>query len=103
VVTRRRVPRRIGEVYVALCSALAALAIFPAEPNANAYYVLVLLTLPVGIYAAMISYIGGVLLFGPDQDGFVPRAVIFCVWVGLITAQMLFARALLHARRGTAS
>ena len=100
--TRRRVPRRIGEVYVALCSVFAALVVFPAEPNANAYYVLVLLTLPVGIYAAMISYIGG-LLFGLELDGFVARAAIFCVWVGLITAQMLFARALLHARRGTAS
>lgn len=99
MVTRRRLLSRAGEAYVALCAALAAVAIFPSEPSAIAYYALMLVTLPVGVVAATATYLGGILLFGPDPDGIVARTVIFAMWVGLVAAQMVAARALLRTSR----
>ena len=67
--------------------------------GAAAYYCLFVLTLPVSIIAAGITYLGGILLFGPNLDGVVARATILAVWLGLVTAQMLVARALFRISR----
>lgn len=82
-----------------LCAALAAVAIFPSEPSSIAYYALMLVTLPVGVVAATITYLGGILLFGPDPDGLVARTTIFAIWVGLAAAQMLATRVLIRTSR----
>lgn len=99
MVTRGRFPGGAGWLYVAVCAAVAAVAIFPSDPSAVAYYGLVLVTLPVGIVAATITYLGGILLFGPDPDGVLARTTMFVCWIGLVTVQMLVLRALLVTSR----
>lgn len=101
VTGRRLLSRASWWLYVAVCAAVAVVAIFPSSPSAVAYYGLVLVTLPIGVVAATVTYLGGVLLFGPDPDGILARAVIFVCWIGLVAVQMLVVRALLRTWRGS--
>lgn len=86
-----------GNAYVAFCAILTALAIFDVGPSYLAYYAVLIAALPVSLLAAMVTYVGGTLLFGPDLDGPTARAVTFAVWVMLVTAQMVFIRSLVRA------
>ena len=88
MVAHRRVLGRAGEIYVAVCAILAALAILPPVPSYLAHYGLLIATLPVSFVAATITYLGGVLVFGPDLDGLVARTTVFLLWVALATLQM---------------
>jgi hypothetical protein len=103
MVNRRPVFGHVGEAYVALCVVLAALASFPTDPSYLAYYGLLIATVPVGLVAAAVTYLGGVLLFGPDPDGIVARSTIFILWVVFATAQMIAVRALIRASRRKAA
>ena len=96
---RRRLRARAGEVYVIASYLLVALVIFPLEVNSFAYYALVVATLPVSLVAVTIQYLGGVLLFGLEQDGLLPRIAFFVLWVVLITLQMITIRTLVRALR----
>ena len=89
---------RVGEAYVLLCVVLAAIAILPAEPSSLAYYGLMVATLPISLVAATVTYLGGVLIFGPDPDGLLARGAIFVMWVALATVQMIAIRALIRTR-----
>lgn len=97
--SRRRLLDRAGWAYVAVCAVVAAVAIFPSEPSITAFYGLVLITLPIGVVAATITYFGSLLL-GPDSDGVVVRTAFFVCWVLLVVAQMLAVRAGLGELRG---
>jgi len=100
---RSRLRIRAGELYVALCAVVAFVAIILPNPNALAYYSLFVLTFPVSLIAVEVTYLGGILLFGPRLDGCVARATILAVWLGLTTAQMMTARALFRTRCRKAS
>lgn len=86
---------RVGEAYVLLC---AAIAILPTEPSYVAYYALMIATAPISLFAATVTYLGGILVFGPDPDGVVARGAIFAVWLVAATGQMVAVRALLRSR-----
>lgn len=89
---------RVGEAYVLLCAVLAAIAILPAESSSLAYYALMVATLPISLVAATITYLGGVLIFGPNPDDPLARGAIFVVWVALAIVQMIAVRALIRTR-----
>lgn len=91
--------RSAGEAYVALCALLAALAIFPPNANYRAYYALVVVMLPVSIVAATVQYLGGLLIFGLEQDGLLVRSAMFIMWLGLAAGQTVTIRALLRSSR----
>ena len=88
----------VSAAYVLLCAVLTAIAILPAEPSSLAYYALMVATLPISLVAATITYLGGVLIFGPDPDGLLARGAIFGVWVALAIVQMVAVRALISTR-----
>ena len=99
MVTRHGFLGRAGEAYVGLCVILAMLALLPQEPSDLAYYGLFVVTLPVALVAATVSYLGGVLIFGLEQDGLLARGAHFILWVALATAQMVAIRRLIRMAR----
>jgi hypothetical protein len=88
-------------LYVAACLVLAALAIIPTDPNPVAFYALFVVMLPISLAGALVQYFGGILIFGLEQDGLVPRGASFVLWVTLAIVQMLTVRAVRRSMRGT--
>jgi ABC-type polysaccharide/polyol phosphate export permease len=98
----RRVLARTGEAYVAICVILAALAMFQTDPGFNPwpFLLLFLATLPGSLSLAWIQYVGGILIFGPEDLPLVARVFFFLMWVALATSQMVMVRMLIRAIRG---
>ena len=82
----------LGGAYVAVCAVLAAIAVFAPDVSPWPFWVMVLLTLPMSLVAYWIQYIGFILLFGIEADGWFPATVSFLMWVGVAVVQVLAFR-----------
>jgi hypothetical protein len=63
------------------------------------FYLLVLVTLPLSLTAWSMTYLGGVLVFGPGEWGVIPRLLVATMWVAVAVVEATFVCALLQARR----
>lgn len=85
-------------VYAVVCLLLALLALVPRGSNYAAYFSLFIVTLPISIIAVTVQYLGGLLLFGFQQDGLLARSSILTLWLVLVTIQVLTIRTLIRSR-----
>ncbi len=94
----RRVLARTGEAYVAICVILAAVATFQPDQSWSPwpYLVLLLVTLPGSLPMAMMQYVGGIFIFGPEDFPMVAQVIFFLMWVTLATVQMVSVRMLIR-------
>jgi hypothetical protein len=94
-------PWLFAALYVALCAGLAAAAFFQESPNPGWFWALLLVTLPISPAVFLLHYVGGVLLFGPNADGWFVCLVVFLLWVTAAIAQAIAAVALTSWMRAT--
>jgi hypothetical protein len=96
-VLRPHVLGRVGEAYVAICVALAALWLLPADPTPSwPFFTLFLITLPGSLPMIALHYFGLGLIFAPDDFPLVARIVVFLMWVAMTTVQMVLVRSLIR-------
>lgn len=88
-----------GTLYIIACACLAAVWLFPSEPRLLPMYALVVATLPTGVLALNVTYLGSLLLVGPDQDPVFFRIGLFAIWVSVAILQVFTVRVLLTHRR----
>lgn len=101
VLSRRS--RWAAGIYLAVCAAVAAFALFPAAPSERLFLILVLVTFPVGA----VAWVGGaflVFIFPPDDTSFAPRVTMFAIWMLFTVAQATLVLTVRHlVRRGPES
>lgn len=87
-------------VYVALCLVLSILAFVPQDTSPVFFYALFIVMVPISLSAVVITYIGGVIIFGPGDWPTWARVTEALVWTTLAAAQA-FAFLTLCRRRST--
>jgi hypothetical protein len=86
-------------VYVALCLVLSLLAFVPQDSNTAFFYVLFVVMLPVSLPAALFTYIGGVIIFGPGHWPTWARVTEALVWTAFASVQAVSILSLCRTRR----
>ena len=86
--SRRRVRALLGAGYLGLCAGLAAAALFPDSSGPWWYWSLVLVTMPVGTFVAVLHYFAAAFVL-PALDGWVESSLLFLVWMGAAAAQLM--------------
>ncbi|HEX7276315.1 MAG TPA: hypothetical protein VF244_02990, partial [Acidimicrobiales bacterium] len=84
--------------YIIACIFLAACVFIPPDGNPVAFWVLFLITLPLGLVATVVSYLLGVLLFGPEGTSL--RVFNSVVWVIAGGLQGAFWWSIVRGRQG---
>jgi len=87
--------------YLSLCVILAGVAFLPAQTTYLPFTILFLITLPVSVIATAVSYIVGVLLFGPE--GLSLRLFNLVVWIMAAGLQSALCMATIRSRRARGS
>jgi hypothetical protein len=90
-VSRRRARALLGAGYLGLCAGLAAAALFPDGPHPGPWWFwsLVLVTMPVGPFVAVLHYFAAAFVLGPGQSGWAESSLLFLVWMGAAAAQLM--------------
>lgn len=89
---------RLAAVYILACFVLAVLAFVPQDPSRVFYFVLFVVMVPISLVAFFISYIGGVMIFGPGDLPAWARVAEALLWSGLAALQAFAFLALCRTR-----
>jgi hypothetical protein len=86
-------------LYVVLCLVLSVLAFVPQETSEVFYLVLFIVMVPISLMAFFITYIGGVISFGPGDWPTWARVAEVVLWT-LLAAVQAFGLLVLWRTRG---
>ncbi len=89
---------QLAAVYILVCLVLSVLAFVPQDTSEVFYFVLFVVMLPVSLTAFFITYIGGVMIFGPGDLPTWARIAEALVWTGLAAMQAFAFLALCRMR-----
>jgi hypothetical protein len=89
--------RPLTLVYALVCTTLALVAFIPRQTANLAFWLLLVVTLPLSIAASVASYFIGMLIFGPS-DGLASRIFNVGVWSGASCIQGIGIDAYLRSR-----
>jgi hypothetical protein len=78
---------QLAAVYISVCLLLSVLAFVPQDTSEVFYFVLFVVMLPISLTAFFISYIGGVMIFGPGDLPTWARVAEALVWTSLAAVQ----------------
>lgn len=78
---------QLAAVYIALCLVLSVLAFVPQHASEVFFLVLFVVMLPISLVAYFLTYIGGVIIFGPGDWPTWARIAETAVWTGLAAMQ----------------
>jgi hypothetical protein len=102
-VTRIRRRWLLGAGYLCLCAGLAAAAFFLEDPSVWWYWALVLVTMPIGPAVVILHLVGGILLFGPEPEGWFVNLAVFLLWMAAAVLQVFAATLVRRSLRRTQS
>jgi hypothetical protein len=94
---------QLSAAYIAVCFVLSALAFVPQYTSEVFVVALFVLMLPISPTAFFITYIGGVIAFGPGDWPTWARVAEALVWTSLAAVQAIAVLALCRTRRKRAS
>ena len=94
----RRRHTQLAAVYILVCLVLSVLAFVPQDTSEVFYFVLFVVMLPVSLTAFFITYIGGVMIFGPGDLPTWTRIAEALVWTSLAAMQAFAFLALCRMR-----
>jgi hypothetical protein len=88
----------LAAIYIAVCLVLSVLAFVPQDPSLVFYDALLVVMLPISLPALAVTYIGGLVLFGPVDTPTWGRIAVALLWTGLAALQAFAFLALCRSR-----
>ena len=99
----RRLLLRPDTLYVLVCIGPILAWIVPTNSNDHAFLLTMLVMLPLSIHGFLITYVGGVFLFGPDTPSPFAKVCFIAFWAALAIANATLIRALVRSVRASRS